>query len=70
MTTHVKPGQYMVVANSSPADRGDLVAVADTDDEAYLLARRSGYHMGVLTLAVAGDDRTPRGAELDQDPST
>jgi len=67
MTKTAMPGQYLLVANASPGDRGDLVAVCDTEDDLIAARRSCGLHPGVLSEVVAGKGRTPRGCEVDYD---
>lgn len=65
MTTTAKAGQFLLVASANGADRGDLVAVCDTEEEIGEARRRSGYASGVLSERIAGRGRTPRGCEID-----
>jgi hypothetical protein len=63
--TVIRPGQWIAVANASDnGDRGDLAAVAATEDRAYYAAIDAGYHPGVVRVGRAERMRTPRGAEF------
>lgn len=73
MVKTVKVGEWLVISNSAghlgQSDRGDLVAVCESEDDAYFAARTCGLHRGVVTVGQAGKVRTPRGAELVDDES-
>lgn len=66
-----RPGQWLAIANAvgekpyARQDRGDLVAVCDTERAACAAGDRSGYHPGVLSYGIAGEVTTPRGCEID-----
>jgi hypothetical protein len=70
-TKSARPGQWLAIANaagersSARGDRGDLVAICDTEQAARAAGDRSGYHPGVLSYGVAGKVTTPRGCEVD-----
>lgn len=73
-TTKLRPGDVIVVANSTRddhgrSDRGDYVGIYPSEEEAYEAVRRGvgGYARGVLAVEVVGRDRMriPRGTELE-----
>jgi hypothetical protein len=69
-TTTVRPGQIVVVAGrtyngaSEPADRGEFIGAADTQEAAEAIAERSGIHHRMLSYVVAGEEKLPRGVAL------
>lgn len=65
MTNAVRPGQIVVVAGRSPADRGEYVGAADTQEQAWTIAARSGIHHRMISYIVAGRQKLPREAVLD-----
>lgn len=69
----VRPGQIVVVAGRTysgavePADRGEYIGHADTREDAEFIGARSGIHHRMLSYVVAGEEKLPRGATLDDD---